>query len=197
MLPDIPRLYTAVSEWLACMLVIIFADKRFNKVQTWVICIAALAVIISFHLVAGILPLGFWVPCMILAVVLMCLFIWLATKHTIQASVYLGVQVFIIAEFISSVEWWLYYFFSTNYEILNNTPISVVFAVVLYAVFYTIMFFIERRFSSKKIRPATLKDMFTAILIVVTAFLISNISFMDWNTPLSGQYALQIFYIID
>ena len=49
-LPDIPRIYTAVSEWLACMLFILNAKKRFNKLQTVVLCVSSLIVFIVFHI---------------------------------------------------------------------------------------------------------------------------------------------------
>ncbi len=33
-MPDIPRIYTAVAEWMACMLFILPVKKRFQKWQT-------------------------------------------------------------------------------------------------------------------------------------------------------------------
>ena len=30
-MPDIPRIYTAVAEWMACMLFILPVKKRFSK----------------------------------------------------------------------------------------------------------------------------------------------------------------------
>ena len=58
------------------------------------------------------LPIGFWIPCMILAVMMMCGFIWLTVKRNVKVACYLGVQAFIVAEFAASAEWWLYYFFA-------------------------------------------------------------------------------------
>ena len=194
-LPDIPRIYTAVSEWLACMLFILNAKKRFNKLQTVVLCVSSLIVFIVFHIFAGTLPLGFWVPCMIFAVLLMCLNVWCTTKKNVKTSCYLGVQAFIVAEFISAVEWWLYYYFYSNFSSLNTPVASALFAVGIYAIFFTLLFFLERHFSRRGLRVIYTKDLITAVIIVATAFLISNISFMPWNTPLSGKYTLEIFYI--
>ena len=194
-LPDIPRIYTAASEWLACMLIILNVKKRFSKLQTAAICVSSLIVFIVFHIFAGMLPIGFWVPCMIGVVLLMCLFVWLATKNNVKTACYFGVQAFIVAEFVSAVEWWLYYFFYTNFASLNTTVASVLFAVGIYAVFFTLMFFLERHFSRRGLGIIYVKDLITAVIIVATAFLISNISFMPWNTPLSGKYTLEIFYI--
>ena len=73
--------------------------------------------------------------------------------------------------------------------------VNVLFAVVIYAALFTAMFFIERHFNRRRLASVTVKDLLTAVVIVVTAFLISNISFTHWNTPLSSKYALEIFYI--
>lgn len=193
--PDIPRIYTAVSEWLACLVVIVFSVKRFSRVQTAVLYVSSLVVFAVFHIIAGVLPLGFWVPCMIFAVVLMCLFVWLTTKTKIKTACYLGVQAFIVAEFIASVEWWLYYFFATNFPVISSDTANILFAVGVYGILYAVMFALERHFSRKALNSVSTKDLITAVIIVVTAFLISNISFMRWNTPLTGKYALEIFYI--
>ncbi len=67
-MPDIPRIYTAVSEWLACLVVIVFSVKRFSRVQTAVLYVSSLVVFSVFHIIAGVFPLGFWVPCMIFSV---------------------------------------------------------------------------------------------------------------------------------
>lgn len=195
LLTNIPRIYTAFAEWLACVMLIVFAEKRFNKVQTAAIICAALIVFVCFHMLADILPIGFWIPGMIIAVLLMCGFLWLAVKCDVKIACYLGIQAFILAEFAASVEWWLYYFFAMNFSALASVAGNVLFAVLVYSVLFTIMFLVERHFNRRRLTSITLRDLFTAVVIVVTAFLISNISFVHWNTPLSSNYALEIFYI--
>lgn len=192
---DIPRVYTAVAEWLACVVVIVFADKRFSKVQTVALVAAALLIFAAYHLIAELLPIGFWIPCMILAVMMMCGFIWLTVKRNVKVACYLGVQAFIVAEFAASAEWWLYYFFAQNFPAVASVAGNALFAAFIFAAIFTALFFIERHYNRRKLVSVTLKDLFAAVVIVVTAFLISNISFIHWNTPLSSKYALEIFYI--
>ena len=43
-MPDIPRIYTAVAEWMACMLFILPVKKRFQKWQTAGIMAAVLLI---------------------------------------------------------------------------------------------------------------------------------------------------------
>lgn len=33
-MPDIPRIYTAIAEWVACMLFILPVKKRFDRLKT-------------------------------------------------------------------------------------------------------------------------------------------------------------------
>ena len=33
LMPDIPRLYSAIAEWLACMIFILPFKKRFSKIK--------------------------------------------------------------------------------------------------------------------------------------------------------------------
>ena len=70
-LPDIPRLYTALAEWLACMVYVMALRRR---VEGWRLALeaGALLVVLSVFLVAtGSLPVVFWLPCMAGAVGIM------------------------------------------------------------------------------------------------------------------------------
>ena len=44
LIPDIPRLYSAIAEWMACMIFILPFQKRFSKVKTGIIMAVMLAV---------------------------------------------------------------------------------------------------------------------------------------------------------
>ena len=63
-LPGIPRLYTALAEWLACVVCILNLPRRFSLRRTAGICAAALAVQGSFLQLTGDVPLFWWLPCM-------------------------------------------------------------------------------------------------------------------------------------
>ena len=44
LIPDIPRLYSAIAEWLACMIFILPFKKRFSKIKIGVIMAVMLVV---------------------------------------------------------------------------------------------------------------------------------------------------------
>ena len=56
-LPDIPRLYTALAEWLACMVYIIPLPKRFHGWRLATVSGALFGVIVGFMVLTGGLPL--------------------------------------------------------------------------------------------------------------------------------------------
>lgn len=109
-LPDIPRLYTALAEWLACMVYIIPLPKRFHGWRLAAVSGALFGVIVGFMVLTGGLPLELWLPCMAGAVGLMFLLIWLCGKISLRDAAFYCVQAFVLAEFVASLEWQLHCF---------------------------------------------------------------------------------------
>ena len=193
-LPDIPRLFTAIAEFLSCLLFIIFAKRKYNNLKTGLISIAALGVFIGFHYLAGILPIYFWIPCMIIAAGLMFLFIYITCLGSIRLSLYNGITAFIIAEFSAAFEWWQYYFFSDNFRLMKSDLASVLFCIVTYVILFSIFLLLEGRYGKDRTNIAW-KDIIGNLLVAVVIFVVSNISFVDWDTPMTSKYPLEIFYI--
>ena len=75
-MPDIPRINTALAEWLACMIFILPLAKRFTKYKTAAIMAAAFVIQSVFLVSTGNIRLYFWVPCMVMAAVFMIGFIF-------------------------------------------------------------------------------------------------------------------------
>ena len=76
MVPDIPRIYTALAEWAACFVFVLLLKKRAPKWKTAVISAAALFIQIIFMEVTGSVKIYFWLPCMIIAIALMIGYIY-------------------------------------------------------------------------------------------------------------------------
>ena len=104
-MPDIPRIYTAVAEWMACMLFILPVKKRFQKWQTAGIMAAVLLIQSVFLVMTDDIKIYFWIPCMIVAVFLMIVFIYSCCEITFTDAAYFGMIAFVVAEFMASFEW--------------------------------------------------------------------------------------------
>lgn len=103
-LPDIPRLYTALAEWLACLMYIIALRRRFGRTGTILIAGGWLAGLSVFLQVTGNVPLAWWIPCMAAAVVGMYSLLYLCCSLTAREAGYCCARAFILAEFAASLE---------------------------------------------------------------------------------------------
>ena len=110
-MPDIPRFYTALAEWLACMIFILPLKKRMDKTRTLLMMTGALAVQSIFLVATGNLLIYFWIPCMVIAVILMIGFIYGCCDVSRTDAVYFGMIAFVVAEFLASIEWQVVCFF--------------------------------------------------------------------------------------
>lgn len=52
----------------------------------------------------------FWIPCMIIAIGMMFLFLWMVIEATWKMVAYCCMKAFLTAEFMASLEWQLEYF---------------------------------------------------------------------------------------
>lgn len=104
---NIPRVYTALAEWLACAVYIGQCPRRLNG---WKLCLTAgatLAVQCLWLMVTGSLHIVFWIPCMAAAVGMMFLLIHVCTDLPLPSVGYYTIRAFILAEFAASLEWQL------------------------------------------------------------------------------------------
>lgn len=190
-IPDIPRVYTAIAEWAACLLFISILKPRFDRKKTVVISYSVLAAQIIFMHVTGSISLYFWIPCMIIAYFNMTLFIYGCCKTSYWESCYYGFLGFVIAECLASLEWQLLNYFLQGY--MKLWYIQGVFIIVVYGVIVLGMWNIFRgHIPADGYLDVSRKDWLTALFIAIVVFAISNLSFISKDTPFSGVYSQEI-----
>ena len=113
-IPDIPRVYTAIAEWTACLIFIAVLKPRFDRKKTMFISYSMLGIHTIFMYLTGSISLYFWIPCMIVAYFSMTLLIFACCKTSYWESCYYGFFAFVLAEGMASLEWQLYNFFFEN-----------------------------------------------------------------------------------
>ena len=191
-IPDIPRLYTAVAEWLSCCLFVMLIGPKISKIKLGMLGITYLAAIIVFMEVTATITLWLWVPCMLAAFFSIAAFIFFCTKISFYESIYYAVLSFTVAECSASLEWQIVNFFFPG---MKNTTILIqlLFIVIVYGVvLFTIWNLFKSRFRSEKRLVQEKKDLMTALLIGIIVFCFSNISFMTDTDPFSGEYSRDI-----
>ena len=105
MLPDIPRIYTALAEWMACILCIMEVKRRVKGWKFVGISLGALLWQAFFLQITENVEGIFWIVCMVLAVAFMYLFIVLCCEINWKDAGYYCVRAFATAEFAASLEW--------------------------------------------------------------------------------------------
>ena len=106
-LPDIPRLYTAISEWLGCLVYLLAIGSRTSRLRMAAVLLPGLAVLVVVQYWAGTLPIAFWIISMCLAVACMYAIIMLASGLGALDGAYLLARAFVLAELVASLHWQL------------------------------------------------------------------------------------------
>lgn len=194
-LPDIPRMITALAEWLACFVCILPMRKRerIRGVSFAAVSAGFLAVQSVFMVVTD----GFtgiaWNLCMAGAVLLMFCYISICTKTTLNNAVCSCCTAFIASEFAASIEWQIRCYI---HDVAGLR--GIVWETVILAVVYGIVFFVIWQLGRsvaladeeyKVTRTETIMTVVAALLI----FAVSNLGFLPVEIPFAGRDSMEIF----
>lgn len=194
-LPNIPRGFTALAEWLACLIFILPILKN-HSATYWPVKLFLMGIgQYLLQLIVSGWPLIFWIPGMMLNIFWMFLTFLVVCKISLKYACYLCCKAFIIAEFTASLVWQLYCQF-----LLNGVKISFPITSVLIGISYLILFFIFYLLEKKKGHAALItdtrkKDVMIGICTAGIIFAISNIGFMSVPTMFLSNDLLAIFFI--
>ena len=189
--PDLPRLYTAFAEWGSCLIYILIMCRRYPKRYQIIISACALAFQAIFLSLTGTLPVIWWMPCMIIAILTMFGYILLCCKvHPYEAG-FNCCRAFVLAEFTASFEWQIQTFIWPADQAFGILQLAFMF--IVYSSIYFFIWFIEQHQKKEITRlDVGFQELSLAAVIAVIIFLISNLSYVFANTPFSGQYPQEI-----
>lgn len=181
-LPDIPRYFTALAEWLACMIMILTLRQRCEGWKLFVAAGAALVFQVVFLVLTGGCPEIFWLLCMIVAFLAMVILLFLCCKVTWRGAVYMGMLAFLFAEFMASIEWQLFCW-AVLYE-----PNKFVMMALIYGISCLIFWKMMHHHRPKdEIFDVNDREMWNSVLLTGLTFAIGNISFVTQGTPFSSS----------
>ena len=190
---DIPRLYTAIAEWLACVVYCLILRRKVKRQQFFLISLAALVIQSLFLTLTDDLPIFFWIPCMLAAVLLMYLFMYLVCEDTKIVIGYYCARAFLLAELAASLEWQLACFAS------GNRP-SMVTQIVILVTVYGMVFVWALHMEKSIVRgifqlEINFREFLATVAIAAAVFAFSNLSFILSNTPFTTQITADVFYV--
>ena len=194
-LPDIPRIYTALAEWLSCLLCMRELVRRYSGWKFWGIAGAAFLVQSVFLVLTGGRDGPVWLMCMAAAVFLMFCFLRISCGSSSLDVGYVCVKAFVLAEFMASLEWQLHCFFF-NVMGYESGWTGLLLLLAVYGGTCLVMHGISSRYISGTERMDTTgRELLFAAVIGLSVFLMSNIGFVYSQTPFSGKYASDIFNV--
>lgn len=190
---DIPRLYTALAEWLACMTYCLVLKRKINNNIFTIYSVIALIIQSAFLVFTKNLPVVFWIPCMLIAVGFMYLFLYLTCDASRNVVGYYCARAFLLAELAASLEWQLACFFLTKND---SNVIQIIILVAVYVLVFTWAHYMEVSITRGIFQlEINYHELWAAIAIAAAIFAFSNLSFIVQNTPFSAGVTADVFYI--
>jgi hypothetical protein len=194
-LPDIPRVLTGVAEWAACLVYVLLRRQRLPLGRFVAVAGAALLVLVGVQELADRLPLALWSAGMAAAVACMYGFIVVTARVSARDAGYFAARALVLAELAAAAHWQIHCFFFLA-DGRPGTGWQVAFGIGAYVLAFGGAYLIEaRHFRPAQPLDVTSGELASAVAIALVTFFMSNISFLNANTPFSGRLGLEIFYI--
>ena len=193
-IPDIPRLYTALAEWLSCGLFVFILGPKVKGVRLVAVSSVYLIALVLFLELTARVMLIFWLPCMIIAFFAMATFIWYVNKIPFSESVFYAVLAFSAAECIASVEWQIV---NRMFGDLSTTPpwLEILALAIVYGLTLFVVWLAYRpRAKTDSRMTVERKDLIVAVFICVVVFGFSNLNFITATASTLGHYSREIAY---
>ena len=183
---DTPRLFTAIAEWLAVFVYYNIYKRKYFGVSFAIVSVLTFVVQVLFQFVAGLLPLGFWIPTMIGAVCLMYFNLYTVLDVKPKDCGVLTAHAFVLAEFAASLYKQL---FVWNVKVAGDDSFASSCAnmVIVYALVFIIYYHIEKDniLPGRNLNIST-KELLSVSATGIGAFIMSNLSFVNTQTPFSA-----------
>lgn len=199
-LSDIPRLFTAIAEWSACLIFIRKRPPRFTGPRLWGALGLGLLVQSLFLCLTDGLRIVLWFPCMLGAVGLMFVLIAACCDIPLLSAGYFTACAFLTAEFAASLEWQLYSYTRRALSLPEDSRQTALVALLFLAAVYWAVFYLLLRLTGRGEDPPAAylfrpQELWPPVVISVTCFLMSNLSFVYSNTPFSSSAIEGIYNI--
>ncbi|MCD7918408.1 MAG: ATP-binding protein [Clostridiales bacterium] len=138
--------------------------------------------------------LWLWVPCMLVAIGLMMLFIYLSCDIRPITAGYYCVRAFLLAELAASLAWQLYCYNVGNQE--EVLSLEILYTAVVYGAVFGLVWYLEKYWlTDSHDNQITWRELLPAVIIGGAVFAVSNLSFYYSNSPFSSTVVSDIHSI--
>ena len=183
-LPGIPRLITALSQWLGITVMILLLEKRKSKIISLVEILLSEIVILTlnFVIVSWLQRTTIeWIIDMVISVLVMILCIWVICEIDFCSAIGYGMIGFVTGEFAASAEWMLSCWLIGGATLWNGWAFFILVSSFLLA--YGIFYYLERKIS-ERFADMEKKQTLVFVLIALLAMIVGNLGFyrVDYRT---------------
>ena len=191
-----PGYFYAISYWIACI-GIIYKTKR--KINGWLLGIVQflfLFVLVSFMQITDGINYVFFMPCILFCIGLMLSQIYFSCDFSILNAAYYCVRAFIMGEFVASLCWQIYYYFVLYFNINTRESVRFMFMLITYLIVFFLIFYLNNKISTGiEYIEINKQQLCVVIIISISVFIMSNLSYVFANTPFSSQFTKEMFII--
>lgn len=190
---DIPRIYTAIAEWGACLVYLYMLKKeKMKSVHFLIGALFMLAVQCIFLTATGNVSEIFWIPCMIIAVAMMYIFLLVGGTMKPLGAGYCCARAFVLAEFVASLQWQIVSIVQVGG--IRSFWVEILITVIVFGGCFAIDIYLEKDFLKQDyLQQMTVKEVAAAAIMAVTIFAFSNLSFLNENAPFASKERADIF----
>lgn len=183
---DIPRIYTAIAEWGACMVYVLLLKRKLGRLKEGITALLFLAVQSILLVCTENVPIYLWIPVMGIAAISMYTMISLVCEGNRNKRLYCTACAFLLSEFAASFEWIIYFHFRYARGI-ESVLLEYGLLVGIYATLFAGVWFIERSLLNRGQDLYIAREEVKIVgMIVLTIFLFSNLSYVYPDTPFSS-----------
>lgn len=187
---NIPRSYTAIAQCLSCGIFVFLMKDRFTRWKIFLLECGFLALQVSFMVLTENVPLYLWVPCMVMAVILMMLHVYCCCEISICDAVYFGLLAFIMSEFIASLEWQIFCgVMGADYP--DPWKLAAMMLVTDFILGVFLCYVLKRFLPYNKRMNISKKEMWSSLIITIGVFTVSNLRFVGTSSTTSMEYSIE------
>lgn len=192
--PNIPRIYTAIAEWLSCMICLRLLRPRISTSKFVFTAVGTLVLQLALFGLTPDLNNVLWLLCMVAALCIMYGFIYLCAEVNVRDAAYYAIRSFIIAEFAASFEWQFELLLLHHDPPITSMAVRILVLVICYGIVFALFDFVYYHYHPKeKDALITTGELISYAFIGLAVFVMSNLGFLVPGLPIYGNYSDQIY----
>ncbi len=192
---DIPRIFTAIAQWGACMVYVFLLKNKYGRRKTGILSALFLAMQCILLMGTENIAVIWWIPVIAASVFLMWLMLFTLCKGTFLDIAYVTSCAFLIAETAASMEWLIHYYIEYICG-FRQWAFVVGTLALIYGVLFYLAWAIEKRLLKRaSVFSVSPRDLSLLAVTIIFMFFMSNLSYVFPDTPFSSRLFYEVFRI--